>query len=223
MLGPVLFVIYINDLDVDLVSKIGKFADDTKMYKSVRDINDVEILRSDLNKLDTWAKNWQMEFNKDKCVVIHLGRANNKMEYKLGENLLKSSTQERNLGVIVDHSMKFSEQCNLSVKNANSILGIIRRSIKNKNKHIIVKLYKGLVRPKLEYCVQAWRPFLKGKIENLEKVQRRATRMIEECTGLDYTKRLTVAGLTSLEDSKVDYKTFLCFMIIIELEDISAS
>ena len=113
----------------------------------------------------------------------------------------------------------------LAVKNANFILGLIRRSIKNKNKHIIVKLYKGLVRPKLEYCVQAWRPFLKGIIENLEKVQHLATRLIEECKGLDCNKRLAVAGLTSLEDrhtrgdlievfkmikgiSKVDYKKF---------------
>jgi len=65
----------------------------------------------------------------------------------------------------------------------------------------MVRLYKGLVRPKLEYCVQAWRPFLKGDIKNLERVQRRATRMIEECRGFKYADRLALTGLTSLEDS----------------------
>ena len=64
MLGPVLFMIYINDLDVSLVSKIGKFADDTKLCKSVKDQNDVENLQQDLCKLVLRAKEWQMEFNK---------------------------------------------------------------------------------------------------------------------------------------------------------------
>src|SRR5580692_9377125 len=103
---------------------------------------------------------------------------------------LKKSVQERDLGIIVDNKLKFSEQCNVAIKNANSTLGLIRRNIKNKNKNIITRLYKGLVRPKLEFCVQAWRPFLKGDIRNLEKIQRRATRMIEGCSRLKYSERL---------------------------------
>jgi len=71
VLGPILFVIYINDLDSDLVSHIGKFADDTKMYKSVNCIADVEMLRNDLTRLDEWSREWQMQFNIDKCVVMH--------------------------------------------------------------------------------------------------------------------------------------------------------
>jgi hypothetical protein len=166
-----------------------------------------------------------MKFNTDKCVVMHIGRSNNQFEYKLGDNALKKSGKERDLGVIVDNNLKFSEQCNVAVKNANSTLGLIRRNIKNRNKNIIVKLYKGLVRPKLEYCVQAWRPFLKGDIKNLEKVQRRATKMIEGCRDLSYTERLAITGLTTLEDrrsrgdlievfkmikgfSRLDYKAF---------------
>ena len=82
----------------------------------------------------------------------------------------RASDKERDLGVIVDSSMKFSEQCNTAIRSANSILGLIRRTITNKNKNIVVKLYKGLVRPKLEYCVQAWHPFLARDIKNLEKI-----------------------------------------------------
>ena len=80
------------------------------------------------------------------------------------------TTSERDLGVIVDSSLKFSEQCSIAVKNANSTLGLIRRTINCKSQRIIMKLYKALVRPKLEYCIQAWRPYLKKDIDNLENV-----------------------------------------------------
>ena len=79
---------------------------------------------------------------------------------------------------------------------------MIKRSITCKSKNIIVKLYKALVRPKLEFCVQAWRPFLKKDIVNLEKVQHRATKMIQECRGLNYEDRLIRCGLSTLEDRR---------------------
>jgi hypothetical protein len=96
--------------------------------------------------------------------------------------------------------MKFSEQCTTAAKNVNMILGMIRRTIKNKNKNIIVRLYKGLVRPKLEYCIQAWNPFLHKDITKLEKIQKRALKMIEECRGMKYEARLMATGLTGLEE-----------------------
>jgi hypothetical protein len=91
--------------------------------------------------------------------------------------------------------MKFSEQVNSAVCKANATLGMIR-SITCKNKNIVTRLYKALVRPKLEYCVQAWRPYLKKDVCKIERVQHRATRMIEECKGLNYEERLKVTSLT---------------------------
>src|SRR5207247_2043533 len=190
VLGPVLFLIYINDIDVDIISKIGKFADDTKLCKSVSSSDGVQKLREDLMKLGKWANDWQMSFNTDKCSVIHLGNDNLKHKYSLCSSDLRDSIKERDLSIIVDSSMKFTEQCNTAIKNANSTLGLIRRTIKCKSKNIITKLYKTLVRPKLEYCVQAWRPYLKTNIENLEKVQHRATKMIEEYKLLKYEDQL---------------------------------
>jgi len=104
-------------------------------------------------------------------------------------------------------------------------LGLIRRTIKNRNKNVVIKLYKALVRPKLEYCIQAWRPYLRKNIDSLERVQHRATRMISECRGQDYESRLARVGLITLEDrrsrgdlievfkiikgvDKVDYRNF---------------
>lgn len=202
VLGPILFLIYINDIDTDLKSTIGKFADDTKMCKSVSSSEGVQKLREDLIKLGNWANDWQMSFNTDKCSVIHLGKSNMKHKYSLCGSDLRDSINERDLGIIVDNSMKFSEQCNTAIKNANSTLGLIRRTIKCKSRNIITKLYKTLVRPKLEYCVQAWRPYLKKHIDNIEKVQHRATKMIEECRFLNYEDRLGQTGLTTLEERR---------------------
>src|SRR5579863_6054949 len=144
--------------------------------------------------------NWQMQFDVDKCSVIHVGNKNLNNTYKLGNCDLRSSDKERDLGVIADNSLKFADQCNKVVKEAYSTLGLINRTIKYKSKNNILRLYKALVRPKLEYCVQAWRPFLKKDIDSLEKVQRRATKMISECRGLDYQERLKNTNLLSLDD-----------------------
>ena len=135
----------------------------------------------------------------DKCSVIHVGHENLKCGYKLGDHVLKSSESERDLGVLVNENGKFSTQCNQVVKSANAVLGIIRRHITCKKKDIIVRLYKSLLRPKLEYCVQVWRPYLQKDIQNMERVQHRATKMIRECRMLNYEDRLCITGLTTLE------------------------
>jgi hypothetical protein len=159
VLGPILFLIYINDIDSGLVSKLCKFADDSKLCKNIRNGSDRDDLQNDLDSLCEWSREWQMQFNVDKCSVLHLGYKNLRYNYKLGNVDLKSAVNEKDLGVVVDSSSKWSEQCSIAVRNANSALGIIRRHITSRKQNIIVKLYKALVRPKLEYCVQVWSPF----------------------------------------------------------------
>jgi hypothetical protein len=214
VLGPVLFLIYINDLDQGIASKIGKFADDSKLSKTIKDQKGIEELQSDLAKLEKWSNMWQMKFNIDKCSVIHLGKGNPKNQYTLGNSILKHSERERDLGVIIDKTMKFSEQVNSAVGKANSVLGMIKRNITCKNKNVITKLYKSLVRPILEYCVQVWRPHLRKDIDKMERVQHRATRMMEECKGLCYEDRLKVTGLMSLEDRRTRGDMIEVFKII---------
>ena len=172
------------------------------MCKRVSCLKDAEDLREDLIKLNKWSKDWQMQFNADKWIVLHLGKENQQYEYMLGNNKLRKSTIEKDLGIIVDSSCKFSEQCSSVIKKANSTLGMIKKNITHKSKDIIIRLYKALVRPKLEFCVQAWRPYLRKDIDGLEKVQRRATRLIHECRGLSYEDRLKITGLTTLEDRR---------------------
>ena len=199
VLGPLLFTIYINDIDCGLASKLWKFADDTKICSNVDSVVGNIKLQEDLDKLYNWSLKWQMKFNIDKCSVVHLGHNNVKYNYTLSNQLLHKSDLERDLGIFVDSKAKFSEQCNKAVNKANATLGIIRRHFVCKNKNNLVRLYKALVRPKLEYCVQVWRPFLKKDIDIIEKVQHRATKMIPECRHLSYEHRLKNTGLCSLE------------------------
>jgi hypothetical protein len=214
VLGPILFLIYINDIDLGLISKLSKFADDSKLCKNIRLDSDRDDLQQDLDKLSDWSQQWQMQFNVEKCSVIHLGHKNKEFNYKLGVSDLKKSVNERDLGVIVDSSMKFSSQCSAAVKNANSTLGIIRRHIKSRKKNIILKLYKTLVRPKLEYCVQAWCPYLKKDIDNIERVQHRVTKIIGEYAGLSYNDRLDRAGLITLEKRRLRGDLIQVFKLI---------
>ena len=135
-------------------------------------------------------------------------------DYKLGDSAFKKSVKEKDLGVEVDSSMEFSNQCNVAVKNANVTLGIIWRNIKSRKKNIIVKLYKTLVRPKLEYCVQAWCPYLKKDIEIIERVQHRATKLIGECAGLSYNDRWDRACLITLEKRRLRGDLIQVFRLI---------
>src|SRR5271155_2282494 len=97
------------------------------------------------------------------------------------------------------YNFKLYEQCATAINKANSVLGMIRRNITFKSKEVIVKLYKSLVRPCLEYCVQAWSPYLTKDIETIERVQRRVTKLIEGYHNMSYENRLTNTGLISLE------------------------
>jgi hypothetical protein len=141
-----------------------------------------------------------MQFNVDKCKTVHAGYKNPRHKYTLGGRELGEVEEERDLGVIIHKSMSVSRQCCEAAKKANRAVGQIKRTVTERSKEVIVPLYKSLVRPQLEYCVEAWRPYLKKDISVLEKVQRRATKMIEGMHDLTYEERLRACKLPSLEE-----------------------
>ena len=199
MLGPVLFLIFINDLLDDVKSDGKLFADDAKVFRRIRSPTDKQILQDDLNKLLQWSEKWLLEFNQDKCKTMHIGRNNPKYIYHMNTTPLISTDVEKDLGVLVTSDLKVSSQVSKVASKANCVVGQIRRSFTFMDKQMFSSLYKSLVRPIMEYAVQAWSPYLEQDKLKLEKVQRRATKIVPELSELPYEERLAQLGLPSLE------------------------
>ena len=155
VLGPILFLMFIDDLDEGLTSRILKFADDSKIFRVVNGPEDRNALQEDLRRLGDWSETWQMRFNVKKCKVMHLGPRNMHWNYSMGGRHLKKVTEEKDLGVIVSSDLKVEAQCNAACVKANRMLGLIKRTFVNKRQTILISLYKSLVRPHLEYSTAA--------------------------------------------------------------------
>ncbi|KAK4825175.1 hypothetical protein QYF61_024655 [Mycteria americana] len=154
ILDPMLFSIFISDLDDGIKCTLMKFANDTKLSGEVDTSEGRATLQEDLDRLNEWANKNLMKFNKDKCKVLHLGKHNPGGQHRLGSTRLGSSSVERDLGVLVDNKLSMSEQCAAAAKQANRMLGCINKGITSRDKEVIIPLYSALVRPHLEYCVQ---------------------------------------------------------------------
>ena len=173
MIGPLLFLIYVNDLPDWIKSEMRMFADDTKIWKKITELKDCSELQEDLTRLQQWSETWLLQFHPDKCKVMHVGHGHT-FQYQITQSnqsyILKETAEEKDLGVIVTNSLGVSLQCAEAAKKAMRILGMVRRQFKNIDKECFRLLYKTFVRPHLEYAIQAWSPYKKRDIECLEKV-----------------------------------------------------
>ena len=203
VLGPVLFLIYVNDIDTGITSRISKFADDTKLCKRV-DKPELRLqLQEDINKLAEWSDRWMMPFNTSKCTVMHLGCHNRNHQYAMDGNQITSVSLQRYLGILISSDLRWDHQVNESCKKASKVLGMIARNFTYKTRNIILSLYKTLIRPHLEYGVQFWGTTLRKHAEQMERIQRRVTKLIPELRNTPYEERLRRLSLIPLEQQRL--------------------
>ena len=202
VLGPLLFVIYINDLPevVDKDSYVFLFADDTKVSREIKSMRDKEILQNDIKNLLSWSDKWLLRFHPDKCLCMGIGYSDisDNIFYNMNGNILKTTDCEKDLGVFFDKDLNFEKHINQVIKKANCIMGITKRTFEYLDKTTFCLIFKGLVRPHLEYAAPVWSPHLIKHKEALENVQRRATKQVPGLSHMTYEERLESLKLPTL-------------------------
>ena len=199
ILEPLLFLIYVNDLPRSISSQVFLFADDTKLIRSISTLADHAQLQTDLDNLTKWCDAWQLNFNATKCKVIHFGRATHSYGgYYLNGILLDSVDCYKDLGILFDTGLKFHQHASEVAMKANRVLACMRRGFINLNESVLLRLYKSMVRPILEYGNVIWGPHYILDQRKLEGVQRRATKLVPSLRNESYIDRLTVLNLPSL-------------------------
>ncbi len=179
VIGPILFVIFINDMPDNINNFVSMFADDTKLFGRSTTQSDSDSIQADLQKLQDWSMKWDLRFNEQKCKSLYLGKNNAKNTYKMGslENpvLLEETLAEKDLGITIDNELSFTKHIMQTVKKANNLVGMIRRTFTFLDNETFTKLFTSLVRPVLEYGNSVWSTNLQYLIKDIENVQRRAT------------------------------------------------
>ena len=198
VLGPLLFLVYINDLATNLRCSYYMFADDVKVVGGVEG----EEVQEDLDEIFQWSVDWELPLNVDKCMrlVTGDGEAPPRWMGTVGNRKeIERRTEVKDLGVQMGKGFDPRPQCTSAANKARSALHQLRRAISSRDPEVLLPLYKAYVRPHLEYAVQVWNPYLRREITLLEKVQRQFTRMFPTLRELQYEERLRRLKLFSLE------------------------
>ena len=210
VLGPTLFVLYINDLpdSIQNNSTAVMFADDTKLFARTDTSKDKEKIQEDLDCVCKWSSLWLFKFHPDKCKVLSLGykldetpptfnMVTNSEDGSANQVKLEATTCEKDIGVHVDDNLSFKDHIYTKIKKANAVMGIIRRTFEYLDQNMFLQLFKSLVRPLIETSVAVWAPY-KTDIAELERIQRRATKQVPDLKHLEYSERLEKIGLPTL-------------------------
>ena len=174
MLGPMLFILFVNDLPDVIKNTCKLYADDCKILATVRNAHDAAILQRDINEVIGWCDDWFMQLNFSKCRVMHCGRHNQASVYNLvnpssGESIpLETTNRERDLGIIITSDMKWNEQVTSAVR-ASKMTGMLRKYFESRDQIMWKKIYTSSIRPHLEFAAAVWNPRLHSDIALLKE------------------------------------------------------
>ena len=199
ILGPVLFLIYMNDAISSIQhSQLLMYADDTKCFKHISSDTDQIHLQEDINALFNWSKLSQLNYNISKCTHISF-KSKFTSAYNLSDTAVFATDSQKDLGIIVSNNLSWVNHYNHIIPRAYKILGLIRRLFSpSLSLSVKLKLYLTLVRSQLMYCTPIWRPYLLKDIQNIERIQRRATKFILNDYNSNYKTRLLTLKLLPL-------------------------
>ena len=203
VLGPMLFLYFINDLPEVCTVETKIYADDTKAFTAIQNDQDRARLQRTIDSMFEWTTQWQLHFNSSKCKILHIGDNNPKYTYYIGtgndRREIEVTTLEKDLGVLVDEELKFEDHIQHIIKRANSKKALILNNFTFRSEKVLIPLFKSLVRPILEYANTVWDSSFRNQVEIIEAVQQSFTRHILEVKNLSYEQRLEKLGLPSLE------------------------
>ena len=193
ILGPLMFLLYINDIANGISSSIRLFADDCILYRTVKSKNDSAILQQDLNLLLHWATVWQMKFNVNKCVLVRCSRSPSPVlhSYLLDDHILDERDEHSYLGVLLHKSLSWSNHITKTAAKASQVFNFLRRNLSNCSSSVKASAYLTIVRPIMEYTSSVWDPHQQCDIQAIEKIQRRAAWWVMS----DYGRHSSVSGM----------------------------
>ena len=226
VLGPLLFLCFINDLPSHVTSQARLFADDCLLYRPIKTKQDHITLQQDLTNLEIWAKEWGMKFNAKNFYILRICRSKQASDhfYSLDSHILEQVKENPYLGVLISEDLKWSKHINKTCRKAGSILAFLRRNLKQCPTSIKATAYKSLVRSILEYSSTTWDPYLQKDINELEKVQRKSARFILNDYGREssVTTMLDTLSLDRLENRHHSARLVLRYKIVNDLVAIPA-
>jgi hypothetical protein len=218
VLGPLLFLLYINDVSDLFTSstKIKLYADDIKIYLEVNCNTDVVQLQNDIDLLSAWSNTWQLSLAVGKCFHLRLGLSKQFIQpvYTLNNAIICNVVELRDLGVLVDSRLTFSSHINAIVSKAHIRANQILRCFLSRDRFVLTKAFVTYVRPLVEYCSTLWNPFHINLINKLESVQRSFTKRLAGLSNLSYDERCRHLGLERLELRRLHSDLIYCFKII---------
>jgi hypothetical protein len=220
VLGPTLFLLFINDISdifdgIDIKFKL--FADDIKLYCSFNFDYSSELDDACV-RLSTWANTWQMRIALNKCFVQRISNCNNQCTgispYSLNNVMINWSTETRDLGLVLDSKLNFIKHISLIAHKAHIRAKLILKSFLSRDPEILRKAFITYVRPLLEYCTPVWSPHTQHNITKVESVQRHFTKCLDNMSAFTYAERLQILGLESLQVRRLKCDLITCYNIL---------